>query len=99
MLPKPGQGPSKEERENGSYEVLYVGETTRGETLRAAVSGDKDPGYASTSKMISEAALCLAQDVDRNATPGGIWTPMSAMGAKLIERLQAKAGLTFKLEN
>lgn len=99
VLPKPGQGPSKEERENGSYEVLYVGETAQGQTLRAAVSGDKDPGYASTSKMISEAALCLAQDVDRNDTPGGVWTPMSAMGARLIERLQAKAGLTFALEH
>jgi short subunit dehydrogenase-like uncharacterized protein len=99
VLPKPGQGPSKEERENGSYEVLYVGETAKGETLRAAVSGDKDPGYASTSKMISEAALCLAQDVDRSATPGGIWTPMSAMGTKLIERLQAKAGLRFAFED
>ncbi|MFZ2030931.1 MAG: saccharopine dehydrogenase NADP-binding domain-containing protein [Vitreimonas sp.] len=97
VLPKPGQGPSKEERENGSYEVLYVGETAKGEVLRAVVSGDKDPGYASTSKMISEAALCLAQDVDRGATAGGIWTPMSAMGAKLIERLQAKAGLTFTI--
>src|SRR6185295_11200210 len=99
VLPKPGQGPSKEERENGSYEVLYVGETAQGQTLRAAVSGDKDPGYASTSKMISEAALCLAQDVDRNATPGGVWTPMSAMGEKLIERLQTKAGLRFALEH
>jgi short subunit dehydrogenase-like uncharacterized protein len=98
-LPKPGQGPSKEERENGSYEVLYVGETADGKKLSAVVSGDKDPGYASTSKMIAEAALCLAQDVERTATPGGIWTPMSAMGARLIERLQAKAGLTFKLES
>jgi len=99
VLPKPGQGPSKEERENGCYEVLYVGETAQGQTLRAAVSGDKDPGYGSTSKMISEAALCLAQDVDRNTTPGGVWTPMSAMGEKLIERLQTKAGLRFALEH
>jgi len=98
VLPKPGQGPNKEQRENGSYDVLFVGEAADGRKLRAAVSGDKDPGYASTSKMISEAALCLAQDVDRTATPGGIWTPMSAMGAKLIERLQAKAGLTFVVE-
>ena len=99
VLPKPGQGPSKQERETGMYDVLYVGETAKGETLRASVHGDKDPGYASTSKMIAEAALCLAQDVDRGATPGGLWTPMSAMGLKLIDRLQAKAGLTFKVEN
>jgi short subunit dehydrogenase-like uncharacterized protein len=99
VLPKPGQGPNKEQRENGSYDVLFVGEAADGRTLRASVSGDKDPGYASTSKMITEAALCMAQDVDRTATSGGIWTPMSAMGTKLIDRLQAKAGLTFSLEN
>lgn len=97
-LPKPGQGPSKHERETGSYEVLYVGDMADGRSLRAVVSGDKDPGYGSTSKMISEAALCIA-DTPRETTPGGIWTPAAAMGATLIERLQAKAGLRFGLEN
>ncbi len=100
-LPKPGQGPSKEEREYGSYEVLYVGDmgdgAGDGRTLRASVSGDKDPGYGSTSKMISEAALCL-KDIPRATTPGGIWTPAAAMGEGLIARLQEKAGLRFGVE-
>ncbi|MEZ5995289.1 MAG: saccharopine dehydrogenase NADP-binding domain-containing protein [Hyphomonadaceae bacterium] len=95
-LPKPGQGPSRQERETGLYEVLYVGRTADGQTLRASVSGDRDPGYGSTSKMISEAALCL-NSVSRQATPGGVWTPAAAMGDALIARLQEKAGLTFKL--
>jgi short subunit dehydrogenase-like uncharacterized protein len=98
-LPKPGQGPSKEERETGFYDVLFVGEGAGGRTLRAGVKGDKDPGYGSTSKMISEAALCLARDTPREQTPGGVWTPAAAMGGKLIERLQTHAGLTFALEN
>lgn len=96
-LPKPGQGPSKHERETGSYEVLFVGDFPGGRSLHAIIAGDKDPGYGSTSKMISEAALCLARDVEQ--TPGGIWTPAAAMGEALIARLQAKAGLTFRLEN
>ncbi len=100
-LPKPGQGPSKEEREIGSYEVLYVGDMGAGasdaRTLRAVVSGDKDPGYGSTSKMITEAALCL-KDTPRATTPGGIWTPAASMGEALIARLQEKAGLRFGLE-
>ncbi|MBS0384903.1 MAG: saccharopine dehydrogenase NADP-binding domain-containing protein [Proteobacteria bacterium] len=99
VLPKPGQGPSKQERENGSYDVLFAGATADGRTLRAGVKGDKDPGYGSTSKMIAEAALCLARDVDHQATAGGIWTPAAAMGGPLIERLRAHAGLTFQLEN
>ncbi len=97
-LPKPGEGPDKDARETGMYDVLYVGTAADGRTLRASVYGDKDPGYGSTSKMISEAALTL-NDTSRQTTPGGIWTPAAAMGDALIARLQEKAGLTFKLEN
>jgi short subunit dehydrogenase-like uncharacterized protein len=98
-LPKPGQGPSKEERETGLYDVLFIGEMKDGRALRASVRGDKDPGYGSTSKMIAESALCLAREVGRDRTPGGVWTPGAAMGETLIERLQANAGLKFALEN
>ena len=97
-LPKPGEGPDKEARETGMYDVLFVGAASDGRSLRASVYGDKDPGYGSTSKMISEAALTL-NDTSRQTTPGGIWTPAAAMGDALITRLQQKAGLTFKLEN
>jgi short subunit dehydrogenase-like uncharacterized protein len=97
-LPKPGQGPSRHERETGMFEVMFVGETADGRTLRAAMSGDKDPGYGSTSKMIAEAALCL-NDTTRETTPGGIWTPAAAMGDALVSRLQERAGLRFVLEN
>ncbi len=95
-LPKPGEGPNKEQREKGRYEVLFFGETADGRKLTADVTGDRDPGYGSTCKMITEAALCLVQDVDRKATPGGVWTPGAAMGMTLVKRLQEKAGLTFK---
>lgn len=98
-LPKPGEGPSKEDRETGFYDVLFTGETSDGRAMRGAVKGDKDPGYGSTSKMISESALCLARDVGRDQTPGGVWTPGAALGGKLIKRLEANAGLRFALEN
>ncbi len=95
-LPKPGEGPNKEQREKGRYDVLFFGQTADGRTLTASVAGDRDPGYGSTSKMIAEAALSLARDIDRTRTPGGVWTPAAAMGMTLVERLRAKAGLTFK---
>ena len=98
-LPKPGEGPSKEERETGFYDLLYIAEAGDGRTVRAAIKGDMDPGYGSTAKILGEAAVCLARDVPRSITPGGCWTPASAMGAALIARLPAKAGLTFTLEN
>ncbi|MEM7610574.1 MAG: saccharopine dehydrogenase NADP-binding domain-containing protein [Pseudomonadota bacterium] len=93
--PKPGEGPSKEERENGHYDVLFVAETDQG-PIRLGVTGDRDPGYGSTSKMISEAAICLVNDCPDVAA--GIWTPAAAMGQKLIDRLVANAGLTFEFE-
>jgi short subunit dehydrogenase-like uncharacterized protein len=93
---QPGEGPSKESRETGFYDVLFAGSNNDGDVLMASVKGDKDPGYGSTCKMISESAVCLLKNLD--AASGGIWTPASAMGSLLIDRLQENAGLTFQLE-
>jgi short subunit dehydrogenase-like uncharacterized protein len=94
--PQPGEGPSKEERENGFYDVLFLGEDAQGNTAKISVKGDKDPGYGSTSKMIAECAVCLLKQ--SSGTGGGIWTPAPALGRDLITRLQANAGLTFAVE-
>ena len=96
---KPGEGPTKAEREAGFYDLLYIAEYPDGRTFRAAVKGDMDPGYGSTSKIIAESALCLAFDVSRERTPGGCWTSASAMGQALIDRLQTRAGVTFTVES
>jgi short subunit dehydrogenase-like uncharacterized protein len=94
-LPKPGEGPNREQREKGRYELLFFGETADGRRIATRVTGDRDPGYGSTSKMIAESALCLLRDVDRTRTPGGVWTAGAAMGMTLVERLRARAGLAF----
>jgi short subunit dehydrogenase-like uncharacterized protein len=94
--PKPGEGPSKEERDNGRFDLLYVAIAPDGRQVRAGVTGDRDPGYGSTSKMISECAMCLLRDV--TDVPAGFWTPGAAMQHKLIKRLQEHAGLTFGVE-
>jgi len=95
--PKPGEGPSKQERDSGFYDVLFLAEDPQGQRLRAAVKGDRDPGYGSTSKMIAESAVSLL--LDATALPGGIWTTAPALGDKLIARLQANAGLSFAIED
>jgi len=94
--PKPGEGPSKEEREAGFYDILFVGLAPDGRQVRIAVRGDRDPGYGSTSKMISECAICLLRDVPE--VEGGMWTPGAAMSHHLIKRLVDNAGLTFDFE-
>ena len=93
-VPQPGEGPSKESREQGNYDVLFFADLEEG-SIGARVTGDMDPGYGSTSKMIAESALCLIQDCSNLA--GGIYTPAPSMGEKLIDRLIKKAGLTFDI--
>ncbi len=94
--PKPGEGPTRTERDAGHYDVLFIAKNEQGNTLKLGVRGDRDPGYGSTSKMIAQAAICLLHDCTQ--TPGGIWTPAAALGVPLIERLQAYAGLSFAFE-
>jgi len=93
--PKPGEGPSKEQRETGHYDLLFVGLAPDGRQIRVAVRGDRDPGYGSTAKMIAECAICLRESPDVKA---GIWTPGAAMGNRLIKRLVDHAGLSFQVE-
>jgi short subunit dehydrogenase-like uncharacterized protein len=97
VLPKPGEGPSAQARETGFFDLRFYGKSQDGRIHVAKVTGDRDPGYGSTAKMISEAAICLADEVPAEEVGGGLWTPASAMGQKLITRLVRNAGLTFEM--
>jgi len=97
-LPKPGEGPDLAAREAGRYEIVFIGATANGQQMRVSVKGNRDPGYGSTCKMIAESALCLVQDISQDRTAGGVWTPGSAMGNTLVQRLAAKAGLGFTVD-
>ena len=92
---QPGEGPSKEEREKGFYDILFIGEYPDGTAIRASVEGDRDPGYGSTSKMLAETGMALIE----NKGDGGVWTPGALLGQALIDRLAANAGLTFRIED
>ncbi|MCM0611991.1 saccharopine dehydrogenase NADP-binding domain-containing protein [Marinobacter sediminum] len=94
FVPQPGEGPSPEAQEAGYYDLRFVGRTADGKTIITKVTGDRDPGYGSTSKMLGEAGMCLAFDLPADQ-PGGFWTPSSLLDGKLMERLTSKAGLTF----
>lgn len=97
VLPKSGSGPSKEEQENGYFDIRLFGQTANNDTIHTKVTGDKDPGYGSTSRMLAQAALCLAQDISKKEVSGGFWTPASAMGDRLIARLEEHSGLRFEV--
>jgi len=97
--PQPGQGPTQAEIDAGFYDVVFYAEVGDGRVVKASVSCDEDPGYLSTSKMLSESALALAFDVSREQTPGGCWTPAAALNEALVARLGKNAGVRFMPED
>ena len=96
FLPKPGEGPTKEAQEAGFFKIKLAGTTASGEVVSVRVTGDRDPGYGSTAKMLSEAGMGILETAETGKNSGGFWTPASLMGDALIERLEANAGLTFE---
>ena len=93
--PKPGEGPSPEEREAGHYDVLFIGEYPDGRSLRYGVKGRYDPGYGSTSRMLAETGIAL---LDCQAG-GGVSTPGALLGEALVERLVEHAEISFAVED
>lgn len=96
FVPQPGEGPSPEAQKAGFYDLRFVGRTEDGKTIITKVTGDRDPGYGSTGKMLGEAGMCLAFDLPAEKE-GGFWTPSSLLNGSLMERLTSKAGLTFEV--
>ncbi len=94
VLPEPGEGPSPEAQLAGFFDIRFHGSTADGDTIVTKVTGDRDPGYGSTAKMLGEVAVAFL-DLDRSQVGGGFLTPATAFGDDLVERLQAHAGLTF----
>jgi short subunit dehydrogenase-like uncharacterized protein len=100
VLPKPGEGPSEQERTAGSFRLILLGiGGPQGQLqTRVIVRGDRDPGYGGTSRMIGESAACLAADSDHLPVAGGFWTPASCLGDRLVERLAARGGIHFDVQ-
>jgi short subunit dehydrogenase-like uncharacterized protein len=97
VLPAPGEGPSAEAQKNGFFDLRFIGRTADGRSIRTRVTGDRDPGYGSTAKMLGQAGACLAQDLVNSGVKGGFWTPATIFGDRLIARLIKHSGLTFEV--
>jgi short subunit dehydrogenase-like uncharacterized protein len=98
LLPKPGEGPSPEAQRAGRYDLRFLGRSATGQVLNVKVTGDRDPGYGSTSKMLGQAAISLALDhPQEGGKGGGFWTPATLFDQRYIERLTRHAGLGFEV--
>ena len=93
LFPIPGEGPTKKIMEKGFYNLRFYITLEDGSNAFAKVTGDMDPGYGSSSKMLAESAVCLAKD--KLSDTSGVLTPSLAMGDSLLKRLEKNAGLTF----
>src|SRR5271165_4686774 len=97
LLPAPGQGPGEKTRRRGFFRIEIHTRTSSGARYLARIEAQGDPGYAATSVMLGESALCLALDHARLPDRAGVLTPATAMGAALASRL-ASAGQTLTAE-
>jgi short subunit dehydrogenase-like uncharacterized protein len=100
VLPESGQGPDRETREQGSFEVRFIGtgrdpETSEPFRISGKITSNRDPGYGSTAWMLGESAVCLALGETNTPAEGGILTPASGIGMPLVERLQ-RTGMSFR---
>lgn len=95
MLPEPGEGPDRNARETGHFQIQLLGRhpDRSSANLRLRIRAERDPGYGATARMLGEAAVCLAQD--GLSSPGGVLTPAVAMGDALIDRLDERAEVRF----
>ncbi|MFT5193495.1 MAG: short subunit dehydrogenase-like uncharacterized protein [Candidatus Promineifilaceae bacterium] len=96
-LPEPGEGPDKAKRAAGFYNMRFYATLHDGSVVVGKVTGDMDPGYGSTSKMMAECGVCLAKDETPDVA--GVLTPSIAMGEPLLKRLEENAGLTFSYQD
>ncbi|MDP9326309.1 MAG: saccharopine dehydrogenase NADP-binding domain-containing protein [Candidatus Dormibacteraeota bacterium] len=94
VMPAPGEGPDEKTRKAGLFRIEIHARTSTGARYVTRVEAEGDPGYAATSVMLGESALCLALDQDKLPKRGGVLTPATAMGMILVDRLRA-AGQTL----
>jgi len=94
LLPSPGQGPGEKARRTGFFRIQIHARTSAGLRYLGTIEAQGDPGYAATSVMLGETALCLALDRDHLPDRSGVLTPATAMGAPLVARLRS-AGHTL----
>jgi short subunit dehydrogenase-like uncharacterized protein len=97
LMPAPGQGPGERTRRTGYFRMQIHTRTSAGAQYLGTVAARGDPGYAATSVMLGQSALCLAQDRDALPDRAGVLTPATAMGAALAGRLRS-AGHTLATE-
>ena len=96
-FPKPGEGPSKQKMKKGFFKMKIIGFINKMRKNSVTVTGDSDPGYSATAKMLTESAICILLNENKLPKKYGVLTPASGIGLILIERLKEK-GISFTID-
>jgi len=92
--PAPGQGPSEETLRRGLTRARTTCFVEGGEDFVVEQEMQGDPGNAATVRILVQVGLALAAG---EAMGGGVLTPVSALGERLAERLEATGGHRIKI--
>ncbi len=95
FVPKPGEGPTEAQMDDGWFRVVLVARGERGTQLRGRILSQGDPGNRSTVRMLCSAALSLA--LGEAAPGGGVLTPSVALGLGFLDRLR-REGMEWVVE-
>ena len=95
FLPEPGEGPTPEQQRDGYFDIRFFGTTKSGSEIVTKVTGQGDPGYGSTAKMLGEAAVVLVNT--HGVGDGGFLTPATAFAEPLFAALTSNADIGFSV--
>jgi len=105
FVPKPGEGPTREDMENG-YMTLYGvatmkpkdGDDTATKTtkIKTKFHFNKDIGYLYTAALLVETGMTLL--AKSSSLSGGVSTPAAALGDDLMQRILQELDASWELE-
>ncbi len=98
LAPGPGEGPSEASMDGGSFRCELLGIGNNGHQVRGRIADQGDPGNRATTKMVCEAALCLALQIAALPPHTGLVTPASGLGEPYVARLRA-AGMKLEIDD
>eukprot|EP00388_Colpodella_angusta_P038995 GDKK01046102.1.p1 GENE.GDKK01046102.1~~GDKK01046102.1.p1 ORF type:complete len:170 (-),score=14.84 GDKK01046102.1:336-845(-) len=92
VLPPPGTGPSSEDKKGSGFVATFVSTTDNGATYKG-VWEDKRDAYDLTAVYMVQGAVTILEtfkdsdEANDTTIIGGVLTPASAFGPKLLNRL------------
>lgn len=90
ITPDPGEGPSESQIENGFFKLSAYATDENGKQESLSMFFPGDASNKATVFFLCESALCLATQKHEPVKASGFFTPITAFGQNLVDRLSQK---------